>query len=442
MSRANRWFVSGEGISREVITADIQRYLGPDAVVEPGVGTDPNNLGAPGYYITAYRTLTSQMIQDLKMDSQRWQLERRSLPSQRGPSERRPDTLVGLQTMALTHPSPFEIAESCGWQVGRSKFTAGREITNPPTKTDRGTLGKGGFGIVEEVAIIPDRPMVQKRVHIPRRKEQAQRYRAMITDEINNLKGLNHEHIVKILGSYEERQGLYDLQVCILMWPAGDQDLGIFLEEIYPNASHLDKSSIYIGWIRSWFTCLASALHYMHLEGVHHEDIKPTNIIHRGGEIYFTDFSSSRKLKDRQQTSTSSPALATRLFAAPEAMLDEEGNASRHGSGTDVYSLGLVFFEMLAVLNDYVLDNLRDDLFDNGPRVRQYHKVMHRVGVDLEIFTMVDLAELYNACVSSMLHPQRQLRPAAQAVAQYFYFYFWPYAPAPCSCWTGIFGSE
>jgi hypothetical protein len=39
MSRANQWFVPGEGIAREVITADIQRYLGPDALVRPGQGT-------------------------------------------------------------------------------------------------------------------------------------------------------------------------------------------------------------------------------------------------------------------------------------------------------------------------------------------------------------------------------------------------------------------
>lgn len=39
MSRANQWFVPGEGIAREVITADIQRYLGPDALVRPGTGT-------------------------------------------------------------------------------------------------------------------------------------------------------------------------------------------------------------------------------------------------------------------------------------------------------------------------------------------------------------------------------------------------------------------
>lgn len=71
----NQWFVPGDGIDEEVIDADIQRYLGPDALVRPGFGTDEYE-GRAGYWITAYRTLTAQMIQDLKTDSQRWQNER------------------------------------------------------------------------------------------------------------------------------------------------------------------------------------------------------------------------------------------------------------------------------------------------------------------------------------------------------------------------------
>ncbi|KAL1646639.1 hypothetical protein SLS58_003227 [Diplodia intermedia] len=62
MSRSTptrQWFQPGEGIAREVITADIQRYLGPDALVKPGIGT--------GEY--------EQMVQDLKLDSQRWRAE-------------------------------------------------------------------------------------------------------------------------------------------------------------------------------------------------------------------------------------------------------------------------------------------------------------------------------------------------------------------------------
>ncbi|KAH0544642.1 hypothetical protein FGG08_001292 [Glutinoglossum americanum] len=56
-TRTNQYFIPGDGISREVIQADICRYLGNDALVRPG----------------QYQA----MIADLKADSQRWEAERR-----------------------------------------------------------------------------------------------------------------------------------------------------------------------------------------------------------------------------------------------------------------------------------------------------------------------------------------------------------------------------
>ena len=42
-SRTNRYFLPGDGIAREVVTADICRYLGNDALVKPG----ELNVGRP-----------------------------------------------------------------------------------------------------------------------------------------------------------------------------------------------------------------------------------------------------------------------------------------------------------------------------------------------------------------------------------------------------------
>ncbi|KAF9891189.1 hypothetical protein FE257_004753 [Aspergillus nanangensis] len=61
--RQNEYFIPGDGISREVIQADICRYLGNDA------------LGRQGFFIRAYRNLTSEMIADLKADSARWEAD-------------------------------------------------------------------------------------------------------------------------------------------------------------------------------------------------------------------------------------------------------------------------------------------------------------------------------------------------------------------------------
>lgn len=68
--RQNEYFVPGEGISREVIQADICRYLGNDALVRPGA-----HNARHGYLIRAYRNLTTEMITDLKNDSTRWEAE-------------------------------------------------------------------------------------------------------------------------------------------------------------------------------------------------------------------------------------------------------------------------------------------------------------------------------------------------------------------------------
>ncbi|KAK8074263.1 hypothetical protein PG994_005162, partial [Apiospora phragmitis] len=83
-----------DGIDREVITADICRYLGNDALVRPGVYevlplrvsqslvsiadmSPQTGQVVQGYFITAYRNLTTAMIEDLKADSARWDQERR-----------------------------------------------------------------------------------------------------------------------------------------------------------------------------------------------------------------------------------------------------------------------------------------------------------------------------------------------------------------------------
>ncbi|KAK4194230.1 hypothetical protein QBC40DRAFT_188675 [Triangularia verruculosa] len=76
--RQNEYFVPRDGIDREVITSDICRYLGNDALVRPGTYESPDGRVTQGYFITAYRNLTSAMIQDLKADSARWEQERRA----------------------------------------------------------------------------------------------------------------------------------------------------------------------------------------------------------------------------------------------------------------------------------------------------------------------------------------------------------------------------
>ena len=85
---ANEYFVPRDGIDREVITADICSYLGNDALVRPGnyENTQTGQIQA-GYFISAYRNLTTAMIADLKADSERWEAERRQTVSRGQPAD-------------------------------------------------------------------------------------------------------------------------------------------------------------------------------------------------------------------------------------------------------------------------------------------------------------------------------------------------------------------
>lgn len=81
-NRPNEYFIPRDGIDREVITADITRYLGNDALVKPGIFEDKKDGRAiQGYFIKAYRPLTPAMTAKLKADSARWEQERRNYNS-------------------------------------------------------------------------------------------------------------------------------------------------------------------------------------------------------------------------------------------------------------------------------------------------------------------------------------------------------------------------
>ncbi|POR35722.1 Uncharacterized protein TPAR_04077, partial [Tolypocladium paradoxum] len=97
-TRQNEYFVPRDGIDREVISADICRYLGNDALVRPGHYENPQTgQVVQGYYITAYRNLTTAMIEDLKADSARWDSERRAQTSR--------NTSGGQYRQSETHQS-------------------------------------------------------------------------------------------------------------------------------------------------------------------------------------------------------------------------------------------------------------------------------------------------------------------------------------------------
>ena len=87
---------------------------------------------------------------------------------------------------------------------------------------------------------------------------------------------------------------------------------------------------------------VAEALEYAHKQGIHHRDIKPSNLLlDSQGTVWVADFGLA-KADDQQNLTHTGDILGTLRYMPPEAF---EGKTDAR---SDVYSLGLTLYEMLA----------------------------------------------------------------------------------------------
>ncbi len=86
----------------------------------------------------------------------------------------------------------------------------------------------------------------------------------------------------------------------------------------------------------------ASALDYAHRQGVLHRDIKPANVlIGENGRVVLTDFGIARIVSETQFTVTGT------LVGTPAYMSPEQGKGMQISTPSDIYSLGIILYEMV-----------------------------------------------------------------------------------------------
>ena len=89
---------------------------------------------------------------------------------------------------------------------------------------------------------------------------------------------------------------------------------------------------------------VSGALAYAHGSGVLHRDIKPSNIIiPPTGHVWLTDFGVARMAEAGESTLSRDVMVGTPQYIAPEQAKGDMGLDAR----TDIYSLGVVLYEML-----------------------------------------------------------------------------------------------
>ena len=107
-----------------------------------------------------------------------------------------------------------------------------------------------------------------------------------------------------------------------------------------------DTNSVHLK-IRQLFEGVCSALSYVHSRGFIHRDIKPDNILmNKVGEVRLCDFSLSSKHVtgfSKMLAGKLKSIQGTRTYIAPETIRKQQPSFQ-----TDMYSLGVLFFEVLA----------------------------------------------------------------------------------------------
>ncbi|MCU0479653.1 MAG: protein kinase [Anaerolineae bacterium] len=189
-------------------------------------------------------------------------------------------------------------------------------------------IGSGGMATVFK-ARQPrlDRDVAIKVMH--QNISQDTNFLARFEREARIVASLDHPNIVPIY-DYDEHNGQPYLVMKYVQ--------GLTLKDLLRSEAIEASDALRI------LTAVGSALDFAHGRGVLHRDIKPSNIIiDDRGDAFLMDFGLARIAQSGESTMSADVMLGTPHYISPE---QAQGNKDLD-TRTDVYSLGVVLYEML-----------------------------------------------------------------------------------------------
>jgi serine/threonine-protein kinase len=191
-------------------------------------------------------------------------------------------------------------------------------------------LGRGAMGVVYKATDTAlERTVAVKTVNMALEREGAEKYEARFYQEARAAGSLNHPNIVTVYDVGKEGNVVYMAMEFI----EGEE-----LRSLLAAGRPLPVSQAV-----SVAAQVAEGLAYAHEHGVVHRDIKPANImVLRDGPVKITDFGIARMRASTDELTQSGMMLGSPKYMSPEQVI---GKRADHRS--DIFSLGVIVYEML-----------------------------------------------------------------------------------------------
>jgi TonB family protein len=239
-----------------------------------------------------------------------------------------------------------------------------------------GTLGFGAMGAVYRAFDpIIKRPLAIKtiRLDVPPQSPQHRGFIDRFYQEARISGTLSHPNIVTLFDIGEEKG---------VPFLAMEYVEGRTIAELLESGERFRPERV-LGLVSQ----VASALDYAHSQGIIHRDIKPSNlIVQEGDRLKVTDFGIAKAV-DSEITQTGA------LLGTPSYMSPEQAMGETLDGRSDLFSLGVVAFEMLSGQQPFPGTNVTSilyrlvhvdpiepaDLEMNGLIPQKWREVFHRV---------------------------------------------------------------
>mmetsp|Transcript_31538 Transcript_31538/g.57308 ORF Transcript_31538/g.57308 Transcript_31538/m.57308 type:complete len:997 (-) Transcript_31538:61-3051(-) len=271
------------------------------------------------------------------------------------------------------------------------------------------TVGRGSFG---EALLVKHRTsghlsvLKRVRVEVAGNSVDAASAAESAAREAQVLQKLQHPHIVEFLGAFvDSARDAGGGTLCLLMAYCEGGDVQQRLQKVRQEGRRLPEVPLL-----RWFDQLCSAMAYVHKHQVLHRDLKPSNIFLSGRSdtrasqvseeesVSIGDFGVSRPLEHAME-------LVTTMVGTPCYLSPEVCKGKPYSYKSDIWSLGCVLFEMMA---------LRPP-FGTAPNLEALVNRIVRADVPMPENLAAEYPEA-SRCARAMLRQQPDRRPTAQAL--------------------------